>query len=41
MTKEEWCSFYAYYLTNPQISAATRVSATKQMRARGCPNTPA
>lgn len=37
MSKEEWCSFYAFYLTNPNISAATRASATKQMRARGCP----
>ncbi len=37
MSKEEWCAFYAFYLTNPKISAATRDSATKQMRARGCP----
>ena len=36
MTKEEWCAFYGYYLTNPQISAETRRSATAQMRARGC-----
>lgn len=36
MSKEEWCSFYTYYLTNPQISAETRQSATAQMRARGC-----
>ena len=38
MSKEEWCAFYAHYLTNPNISAATRASATKQMRERGCPN---
>ena len=38
MSKEEWCNFYAYYLTNPNISAATRASAVKQMRDRGCPN---
>ncbi len=36
MTKEEWCAFYSFYLTNPQISAETRQSATAQMRARGC-----
>ena len=38
MSKEEWCSFYAYYLTNPNISPATRASATKQMHDRSCPN---
>ena len=38
MSKEEWCNFYAYYLTNPNISAATRASVVKQMRDRGCPN---
>ena len=38
MSKEEWCDFYAHYLTNPNISAATRASATKQMRDRNCPN---
>ena len=37
MSKEEWCSFYAYYLTNPRISVETRASATKQMRNRACP----
>lgn len=37
MTKEEWCNFYAFYLTNPDISDATRVSANKQMHAKGCP----
>lgn len=37
MSKEEWCIFYAYYLTNPAISSETRASATKQMRDRGCP----
>ena len=37
MTKEEWCAYYAFYLTNPNISVATRGSATKQMRNRGCP----
>ncbi len=37
MSKEEWCNFYAYYLTNPNISNETRASATKQMRARQCP----
>ena len=36
MTKEEWCTFYSFYLTNPQISAETRQSATAQMRARNC-----
>ena len=36
MSKEEWCNFYSYYLTNPNISDATRASATKQMRDRGC-----
>ena len=38
MSKQEWCDFYAHYLTNPKISAATRASATKQMRDRDCPN---
>lgn len=38
MSKEEWCTFYAYYLTNPNISAETRASAVKQMHNRGCPN---
>ena len=38
MSKEEWCDFYAHYLTNPKISAATRASAMKQMRDRGCSN---
>ncbi len=37
MSKEEWCSFYSFYLTNPSLSAETRKSATQQMRARGCP----
>ena len=37
MSKEEWCAYYAFYLTNPNISADSRASATKQMRARGCP----
>lgn len=37
MSKEEWCSYYSYYLTNPNISNETRASATKQMRNRGCP----
>ena len=37
MSKEEWCAFYSYYLTNPNISAETRASATSQMRRRGCP----
>lgn len=37
MTKEEWCNFYTFYLTNPNISDATRVSAGKQMHAKGCP----
>ena len=37
MTKEEWCSYYAFYLTNPNISAESRTNATKQMRNRGCP----
>ena len=41
MTKEEWCSFYAYYLTNPAISNETRANATRQMRARSCPQAPA
>ena len=41
MTKEEWCSFYAYYLTNPAISNETRANATRQMRARGCAQAPA
>lgn len=36
MTKEEWCNFYTYYLTNPNISAETRASALKQMHNRGC-----
>ena len=38
MTKEEWCAYYAFCLTNPNNSEQTRASATKQMRARGCPN---
>ena len=37
MTKEEWCAFYAFYLTNPDISDATRASANKQMHNRACP----
>lgn len=37
MSKEEWCAYYTFYLTNPSISAASRASATKQMRNRGCP----
>ena len=37
MTKEEWCNYYTFYLTNPNIGDATRVSANKQMHARGCP----
>ncbi|WP_129221468.1 hypothetical protein [Lichenibacterium ramalinae] len=37
MTKEEWCAYYAFYLTNPNIGEGTRASATKQMRNRGCP----
>ena len=37
MTKEEWCAFYAFYLTNPDISDATRTSANKQMHNRACP----
>ena len=37
MTKPEWCNFYKFYLTNPEISAETRKSATAQMRNRSCP----
>ena len=38
MTQEEWCSFYAFYLTNPSLSQQTRTIATTQMHKRGCPN---
>ncbi len=37
MNKEEWCNYYTFYLTNPNISAASRASANKQMHDRGCP----
>ncbi len=37
MSKEEWCAYYTFYLTNPSITEATRASATRQMRSRGCP----
>ena len=38
MTQEEWCSYYAFYLTNPGLSQQTRTIATTQMHKRGCPN---
>ena len=37
MTTEEWCAYYAHYLTNPQISAETKATDIKRMHARGCP----
>ena len=38
MTQDEWCSYYAFYLTDPNLSQQTRTIATGQMRKRGCPN---
>ncbi len=37
MSKEEWCAFYAHYLTTPNLPAETKQADIKQMRAKGCP----
>ena len=37
MNKEEWCAYYTFYLTNPNLSAESRASALKQMQNRNCP----
>ena len=37
MSNEEWCAYYAHYITNPQISAATKATDVERMRARNCP----
>ena len=37
MSKEEWCAFYAHYLTTPNLSESAKQADIKQMRAKGCP----
>ncbi len=36
MSKEELCSYYAFYLTNPSLSESTRRIATTKRREKGC-----
>lgn len=36
MSKEEWCSFYAGYLTRPNIADAVKQADRQKMRDRGC-----
>jgi hypothetical protein len=38
MSKEEWCAFYARYITNPQISPKVKAEDLQRMRQRGCPS---
>lgn len=37
MTKDELCSYYVFYLSNPNLSENTRRIATTKMREKGCP----
>lgn len=36
MTHEELCSYYVFYLTNPNLSEQTRRIATTKMHDKGC-----
>lgn len=36
MSKEELCSYYTFYLTNPSLSENTRRIATAKRREKGC-----
>ncbi len=36
MTHEELCSYYAFYLTNPNLMEQTRRIATTKMHEKGC-----
>ena len=37
MSKDEWCAYYAQFLTNPQLSPQARATDIQRMRERGCP----
>ncbi len=37
MSNEEWCAFYAHYITNPQLAPKTKETDLQRMRQRGCP----
>ena len=36
MNKDELCSYYAFFLTNPNLLEETRKTATTKMRQKGC-----
>lgn len=38
MSKEELCSYYVFFLTDPKLSQQTRTIATQKMRDKGCPS---
>ena len=39
MSAEELCTFYDHYRSNPELSPDAKATATRQMRAKGCPMT--